>query len=467
MSAATDFAELYRLRPQEAMDYLRDRHQLTVTHDWRDLRQGEHVHQFTVSRLTALDVLGAVRQGIVDSVGGDLSRRDWTRDMADYLARKGWWGEREVLDPKTGRTVTTVFDPARLKLIYDTNTRMAHAAGQWERIERRRDSHPYIRYITQRDEKVREEHARWDNVTLPVDDAFWDAHLPPNGFNCRCRVTPVSRRDYDRGTTPTGQPMIKSAPPDNARTWTNARTGETLTVPEGVQPGFAYNVGRARQARPLNQEQSSLAPAPTGVAPQAVAPSAAPTAIEATQASSAPQSTADTAERARLAHLTRLAREKLTNADPDLAAQAVALLAADPGFASWFANPLGNWPLVVIPAIDAAAIGALTRVGVLSGNTAAKQRREHPELTPAEYAQAQAVVDSHTHRGVEHNSGTGTHSLIYVREVEDEQSGGHVLVVKATVSGEGLFVTSYRRLSRDEALREREIARLLRRAQKK
>lgn len=443
MSAATDFAELYRLRPQEAMDYLRDRHQLTVTHDWRDLRQGEHVHQFTVSRLTVLDVLGAVRQGIVDGVGGDLSRRDWTRDMADYLAHKGWWGEREVLDPKTGRRVTTVFDPARLKLIYDTNTRMAHAAGQWERIERRRDSHPYIRYITQRDEKVRDEHARWDNVTLPVDDPFWDAHLPPNDFNCRCRVTPVSRRDYDRGTTPTGQPMIKSAPPDNARTWTNARTGETLAVPEGVQPGFAYNVGRARQARQLSQAQAPGVP------------------------TQAPQSIADSAERARLAHLARLAQEKIANAAPDLAAHAVALLATDPGFARWFANPQGNWPLVVIPPADAAVIGALTPVGVLSGNTAAKQRREHPELTPAEYAQAQAVVDSHTHRGVEHNSGTDTHSLIYVREVEDAQIGGHVLVVKATVSGEGLFVTSYRRLSRNEALREREIARLLRRAQKK
>jgi len=35
-----------------------------------------------------------------------------------------------------------------------------------------------------------------------------------------------------------------------------------------------------------------------------------------------------------------------------------------------------------------------------------------------------------------------------------------VLVVKATRTGNGLFVTSYRRLHRDQALKDREIARL-------
>lgn len=268
MSAASDFAQLYRLSPEEALRYLEERSSLRVTFDWRDLWQEEHAHHFTVSRLAALDVLENLRRGIIDSVAGDLSRRDFMRDLSEYMAHKGWWGERTVIDAASGDAVTTVFDPARLKLIYDTNTRQAYAAGQWERIERNKASHPYIRYITQRDSKVRDEHAQWDNITLPVEHPFWDTHLPLNGFNCRCRVVAVSRRDYERGQTPSGQPMVKAAAPERLREWTNTRTGETLQVPVGIQPGFAYNVGKARAAElaKLAGDKIAAVPASLGAA---------------------------------------------------------------------------------------------------------------------------------------------------------------------------------------------------------
>lgn len=409
MSAATDFAALYRLPPSEAVEFLHRRDKVTVTYDWRDLWQEEHARQFTVSRLTALDVLEAVRQGITDSVQGDLSRRDFMTNFEEYLARKGWWGERVVLDPVTGEAVTTKFDPARLKLIYDTNTRQAYSAGQWERIERNKASHPYIRYITQRDEKVREEHREWDNLTLPVDDPFWRSHYPPNGWNCRCRVVAVSRRDYEKGRTPTGQQMGKTAPTVEMRDWENKRTGETLSVPKGIDPGFAYNPGQARAA-----------------------------------------------------DLARLTHDKLQQAAPEAAAEALAAIVAGPGFARWYDAPQGNHPLVVIPADDAREIGARGTVADLSASTARKQKGAHPELTPQEYALAQQVIDHPTARVKD-----GKASIIYVREAPSDDAGGYVLVVKATKTGAGLFVTSYRRLSRAEALRDTEVARLLRKAEKK
>ncbi|MDR2165547.1 MAG: hypothetical protein LBO79_08010 [Zoogloeaceae bacterium] len=51
--------------------------------------------------------------------------------------------------------------------------------------------------------------------------------------------------------------------------------------------------------------------------------------------------------------------------------------------------------------------------------------------------------------------------MIYVREEESEARGGYVLVVKATKTGEALWITSYRRLPRSEAERDSEIRRLL------
>lgn len=244
-TAAQDFAKLRKLTPTEAVAYLLRRGQLTKTFAWQDLWQDEHAQQFTVSRLARLDLLQAVRDQIVGAVNGDLSRRDFMRDAKALLGRAGWWGEKTVLDPATGEDVTTTFDPARLKLIYDTNTRMAYSAGLWERMERNRKTHPYVRYITLRDDKVRPAHRAWDGVTLPLDDAFWSTHYPPNGWRCRCRAVAVSRRDYERGVTPGGAPMRKTAPPIEMREWLDKRTGEIKLVPAGIDPGFGYNVGVA------------------------------------------------------------------------------------------------------------------------------------------------------------------------------------------------------------------------------
>jgi SPP1 gp7 family putative phage head morphogenesis protein len=161
------------------------------------------------------------------------------------LEQAGWWGKNEVLDPATGEMVTTTFDASRLKLIYDTNTRMAYSAGLWQRIERNKDAFPYIRYITMRDEKVRLSHRAWDNVTLPVDDPFWDTHFPPCGWRCRCRATSINQKDYDAGLSPNGELLNKVAPKVEYRDWVNKSTGVVEQVPVGIDPGFGYNPGKA------------------------------------------------------------------------------------------------------------------------------------------------------------------------------------------------------------------------------
>jgi len=258
---------LFKLAPAEAVAYLQGRGLLTPTFSWQDLWQDEHAHAFTVSRLARPDILESLRDGITRSVEGDLSRRDWTRNARELLQKEGWWGKKTVREPSPsgrgqgeggGELLTTTFNPARLKLIFDTNTRMAAAAGQWQRIARNKSTHPYIRYITQRDEKVRHAHRAWDNLTLPVDHPFWKTHFPPNGWRCRCRVVSMSQREYDAGLSPNGQTLNKTAPEIKMRDWTNKRTGEVSRVPEGIDPGFAYNPGLAA-ARQSNMAQVAAA----------------------------------------------------------------------------------------------------------------------------------------------------------------------------------------------------------------
>ncbi|MFE1574248.1 phage minor head protein [Comamonas odontotermitis] len=135
---------------------------------------------------------------------------------------------------------------------------------------------PYVRYITRRDGRVRAAHQAWDNLTLPVDDDFWKTHWPPNGWRCRCRVMSMTRRDYEQGytldrpgaeTNPRAPlvkvPLNKQAPPEVAREYVNPRTGEVARVPLGIDPGFAYNPGQARQQALQQQLEAKL----KGVAP--------------------------------------------------------------------------------------------------------------------------------------------------------------------------------------------------------
>ena len=246
-SAAQEFAALQKLTPSEAVDYLQRRNKVTETYGWQDVWREEHAKQFTISRLARADLLQSLQDQITKSVNGELSRRDFMRDSKAMLEKAGWWGTKEVVDPATGEVLKTTFNNARLKLIYDTNTRQAYAAGQWAQLQETKSTFPYLRYITQRDDTVRPAHRLWDNVTLPIDHPFWRTHRPPNGYRCRCRVVAVSQAEYDAGKTPDGGDMVKNAPDIVMRDWLNQRTGQTTQIPTGIDPGFDYNSGIATE----------------------------------------------------------------------------------------------------------------------------------------------------------------------------------------------------------------------------
>lgn len=256
MSEATDFARARRLPAAEAVAYMEGRSLTGETFSAYDLWRDEHSRAFTVSRLARADLLEAMQASLAKSVQGDLTRRDWIRSTETLLRDAGWWGTNEVTDPRTGEVLKTRFNHARLQLIFDTNVRQAQAAGQWQRMLRHRRTHPYARYVTADDGRVRPLHRSWHNVTLPLDDTWWETHRPPNGYRCRCRVIGVTQREYDAGVVldrPGAEldrnapvrrtPMVKQRPPVDLVEWENPATGRTEYIPAGIDPGFDYNAG--------------------------------------------------------------------------------------------------------------------------------------------------------------------------------------------------------------------------------
>lgn len=228
--------------PEEAVAAFQARGLLEVTFSWQDLWNEEHASKFTVSRLTSERLLEFIREELEKAVTEGTRLEDWAKTVKERLVAAGWWGRRTVIDTATGEKVTTTFDPSRLRLIYEVNTRQSYAAGRWARIERLKERFPLIMYRTMRDERVRASHRPWDGLALPVDHPFWKAHFPPNGWRCRCTAFGVDEKQLAKFRK-AGFEVKTEAPPERWVPFTNKRTGEVSRVPYGVDPGFAYNPG--------------------------------------------------------------------------------------------------------------------------------------------------------------------------------------------------------------------------------
>jgi SPP1 gp7 family putative phage head morphogenesis protein len=322
------------------------------------------------------------------------SRQRFIDNLRPELVKRGWWGRAEVKDPDSGEVVDVQLGSVRrLRTIYDTNLRTAYSAGHWQRIEDNARSAPYVMYSAVLDDRTRPAHRAWNGKVLRADDPWWETHTPPNGWNCRCTVIQLSQRDIER----MGKKGPDEAPHSETRQWINPRTGEVLTVPAGVDPGWGYAPGASRRAEAL-----------------------------------------------------ALSREKLEAADPRLAAAAISALVRGEVFGAWLKKPEGTFPIAIMADADAQRIGATVHVVQLSAESAGKQARHHADIAQADYAFIQQAVE----RGRAFRD--GELSMVYVLE-----DAGYVTVVKATRSGKALFLTSFRRLSGNAVKRDAELRRLL------
>jgi SPP1 gp7 family putative phage head morphogenesis protein len=75
-----------------------------------------------------------------------------------------------------------------LRAEYEHAVASAQMAARWQEFE----PADLLEYQTVGDDRVRPEHAAWNGITRPADDAWWSTHYPPNGWLCRCTTTVAS-----------------------------------------------------------------------------------------------------------------------------------------------------------------------------------------------------------------------------------------------------------------------------------
>lgn len=104
---------------------------------------------------------------------------------------------------EVAKKVFVEYNDTYLKSEWVTSIGQSQMAKEWVEADQKKDIIPYLQYRTQRDSRVRDEHAALDGITLPVDHSFWKTYMPKNGWRCRCftvskekaQVTDLSTRD--------------------------------------------------------------------------------------------------------------------------------------------------------------------------------------------------------------------------------------------------------------------------------
>lgn len=211
------------------------------TERWQDLLGAAHDRAFVVAGAMKADLLADLHAAVLKGIEQGTTLETFRKDFKAIVAKRGWTGWTGEDSPEGVAW--------RTKTIYGTNLRTSYQAGrhaQAQAIAHRRPFWRYVHNATVLD--PREKHRKppseggWNGLVLRSDDPWWKTHFPPGGFGCRCRIETLSQRDMDR----LGKSGPDPTPDDGTYEWLDKRTGQTHTIPKGIDPGWDYTPGATR-----------------------------------------------------------------------------------------------------------------------------------------------------------------------------------------------------------------------------
>lgn len=94
-----------------------------------------------------------------------------------------------------------------LQAEWQTAKQGGYMANLWQEYEGNTKLYPNLRYRTQGDKHVRDEHRKLEGVIAPVNSSFWDSYYPPNGWRCRCYVVQTAEPATNENELPEISPQ--------------------------------------------------------------------------------------------------------------------------------------------------------------------------------------------------------------------------------------------------------------------
>lgn len=204
---------------RDAVAFLKGKKVLTEE-EYRELDDGSRAKAFTVSGYTGLGVLKEFLDCLEEAAEKGTTKEQFREDMNRFLEEHGYGG----------------INPWKSDNIFRTNMQTAFHAGHYKSMTEGTAlrMRPYWRYRTAGDGHVRESHAAMEGRVYRADDPIWDIWYPPNGFQCRCTVVSLSKRQVERLGL-----RVETAAPYSV----DHSTGEIL--PKFPDKGFSGNPAKA------------------------------------------------------------------------------------------------------------------------------------------------------------------------------------------------------------------------------
>jgi len=210
---------------RDAIDYFTSQGCRISPRSWRDLWQQAHAGSFTVARGTAMDVLEDIKEALEKAMREGMTLEQLTGELEPVLERKGWLvpsGQDDEIALEDG-TFRKRLSGWRLDTICRTNMHKAYSVGRYLYLQQVAAERPYWQYHNPVDERSRISHAAMNGKVFHHLHPVWRLWYPPNGFNCRCWITSLSRWEMeDQGIS------------------------EQTTAPDDIpDEGWRYNPGEA------------------------------------------------------------------------------------------------------------------------------------------------------------------------------------------------------------------------------
>ena len=206
------------------------------TGGWWDLQRADHAHGFMVAGAFKADLLADLRGIVQGAIERGTPIEQFRKEFDAIVQRHGW-------AYRGGRNWRT-------RVIYETNIRQSYNAGRIAQLTSPAmvKARPYWQY--RHNDKGYSQHPRplhlaWNGLILRWDDPWWQTHAPMNGWGCKCGIRALSDADLRR----MGKVGPDQAPDDGHYAWT-APDGVDHQIPNGIDPGFDYNVGAESRSLP-------------------------------------------------------------------------------------------------------------------------------------------------------------------------------------------------------------------------
>lgn len=202
--AAVEFD--FKLPPKKAQEYLNNKG-FNLTFNYDEMAHGAHHKSFTVAKVTRVDLLNDIFTSLADAKATGETFSDWKKKLKPTLQKKGWWGKKDIIDPKTGEVKEVYIGARRLRTIFNTNMRVAYSVQRHDSMSKL-TIEVYWRYSSMFLPNSRDAHEKINGTLLHRDDPFWQTNYPPNGWNCHCKVRAYSEKQAKKK----GMTISKKAP---------------------------------------------------------------------------------------------------------------------------------------------------------------------------------------------------------------------------------------------------------------